>query len=548
MIAFLLCISVLPFLMGSWILCFRKNNGSGKQEKLPLTELYAAGVMLLFAVGELAGCVVIKLDGNFAMYKGIFGGLTAAALCVCVIVGRKTLARIPEELVQRVRNFFGVFTGKDNVQKFVTVCLVLLVLLHVAGYFIYVPDVGSDVTAETVHVTDVTGTVFAYNPVTGTQMEHGVYPIYKLASLPFLYTLIVQLTGMQTGLLLFYVIPVWALLVSFALAVNWAGILFPERKDMSSRFLLLYLLLLTFGDYADGTFAYGLLHGAWKGAVVACAIAVPFGFCMAYHIFAEKQWFYGGAGVLPALAGFVYARPLFAPRLMFASSDEVFHEWALLFLAVLALCLVRERRKQNFKKREVICLAFVLFTGVIVGSPLTLLALAYVGTMLAGSVSERKKSRSILAGLAVIICLAGTVLPFNADTIKKQYIPRESLEVQKRIDELAAKLGQVCLVAPEAVMEQARILNAQVCLPYGKDMWHEDCNREVADTYTEAQELLYQQMKTDYLQPDTAAVMAKEAGCNLLVLREVMSEDTMRQGGWQQAEDVTGYAVYFRGQ
>lgn len=548
MIAFLLCVAVLPFLAGSWILCFRKNSGEKNQERLPLAEIYAAGVMLLFALGELAGCVVIKLDGSFAMYKKVFGALGAAALCVSVLLGRKTLKRIPSELGQRVRDFFGGFTDKDNARKFVTGCVILLLLFHIAGYFIYVPDVGSDVTVETVHVTDVTGTVFQYNPVTGTQMEHGVYPVYKLASLPLLYTLIVQLTGMQTNLMLFYVIPVWVILVSFALTVNWASVLFPERKDMRGRFLLLYLLLITFGDYADGTFAYGLLHGAWKGAVVACALAVPFGFCMVYHIFAEKQWIYGGAGVLLALAGFLFARPLFVPRIMFASSDEAFHEWALLFLAVLALCLVRERRKQSFKKREVICLAFVLFTGVIVGSPLTLFALAYVGTLLTGTVSERKKSRSILAGLIVIICLAGTVLPLNADTIKKQYIPQESLEVQKRINELAVQLKQVCLAAPEDVMEQARILNAQVCLPYGKDMWHEDCNREVADTYTEAQELLYQQMKTDYLQPDTAAAMAKEAGCNVLVLREVMSEDAMRQGGWQQAEDVTGYAVYFRGQ
>lgn len=548
MIVFLLCALVLPLLMGSGILCFGKNSDKEKQERLPLAEVYAAGVMLLFAVGELAGCVVIKLDGSFAMYKMVFGVLTAAALCVSAIIGRKTLRRMPAELVQRVRNFIGVFTDKDNVQKFVTVCVILLLLLHIAGYFIYVPDVGSDVTVETVHVTGVTGTVFRYNPVTGMQMEHGVYPIYKLASLPLLYTLITQLTGMRTNLLLFYVIPVWVILVSFSLVVNWASVLFPERKDMRSRFLLLYLLLLTFGDYADGTFAYGLLHGAWKGAVVACAIAVPFGCCMVYHIFAEKQWFYGGIGAFLSLAGFVFARPLFVPGIMFASTDEVFHEWALLFLAVLTLCLVRERRKQSFKKREVICLAAVLFTGVIVGNPLTLLALAYVGTMLTGAVSERKKSRSVLAGLIVIICLSGTVLPFCADVMKKQYIPQESLEVQKRIDELASQLGQVCLVAPEDVMERARILNDNVCLPYGKDMWHEDCNREVADTYTEAQELLYQQMKTDYLQPDTAAAMAKEAGCNLLVLREVMSEDAMRQGGWQQAEDVTGYAVYYRGQ
>lgn len=546
MVIFFVCAAVLPFLTGSWIGCLRKNNGKEKRERLSLAEVYAAGVMTIFAVGELAGCIVIKMDGDFVLFRGIFVTMLLAMACVSAVIGRKVLREIPAELGQRIRGFLSEFKGNDTAQKFMTGFIVLLLLLHITGYFIYVPDVGSDVTVETVHVTDMTGTVFQYNPVTGTPMEHGVYPIYKLASLPLLYTLISQFAGIETEQLVFYAIPVWVLLVSLALAVNWASVLFPERKGLRSRFLLLYMMLITFGDYADGTFAYGILHGAWKGAVVACAIAVMFGSCMVYRMLTERQWFYGGAGALLALVGIVYARPLFVPGIMFGSAEECFHEWALLFLAVLAAALVRERKKQSWKKREAVCFAIALFTGLIVGNPLTLLALSYAGVLLTDTVQERRKSRFVMAGLIVVICLSGTVLPFYSDVMKKQYIPRERIEVQQRIDELTEQIGQVCLAAPEDVMEQARILNAKVCLPYGKDMWHEDCNREVADTYTEAQELLYQQMKTDYLQPDTAAVMAKEAGCNLLVMREAMSEDAMRQGGWQQAEEVTGYAVYYR--
>lgn len=548
MAIFFLCAAVLPFLTGSWIICLRKNNSKEKRERMSLTEIYTAGVLTTFGVGELAGCIVIKMDGDFALFRELFLALLLAAVCVSVIVGRKTLKEMPAELGQRIRAFLPEFTDKDTSQKVMTGFIALLLVLHIAGYFVYVPAVGGDVTVETVHVTDTTGTVFQYNPVTGMQMEHGVYPVYKLASLPLLYTLISQFTGMTAQQLLFYVIPIWVLLVSFALTANWASVLFPERKGLRSCFLLLYMLLITFGDYADGTFAYGILHGAWKGTVVAGAIAALFGSCMAYRMLTEKQWLYGGAGALLALVGIVYARPLFAPRIMYASSEEDFREWALLFLAVFAVALVRERKKQSWKKREAVCFGLALLTGLIVGSPLTLLALSYAGVMLTDAVAERRKSRSVMAGLVVVICLSGTVLPFYSDVMKKQYISQESIQVQERIDELTDQLGRVCLAAHEDVMEQARILNAKVCLPYGKDMWHEDCNREVADTYTEAQELLYQQMKTDYLQPDTAAVMAKEAGCNLLVLREEMSEDAMCQGGWQQAEEVTGYAVYYRGQ
>ena len=53
-------------------------------------------------------------------------------------------------------------------------------------------------------------------------------------------------------------------------------------------------------------------------------------------------------------------------------------------------------------------------------------------------------------------------------------------------------------------------------------------------------------MKVDYKQPDTIAAMAVDLQCDILVLREKMSEDAMRRYGWQDAGDVTGYAVYCR--
>ena len=40
------------------------------------------------------------------------------------------------------------------------------------------------------------------------------------------------------------------------------------------------------------------------------------------------------------------------------------------------------------------------------------------------------------------------------------------------------------------------------------------------------------------------AALASGLGCDILVLRERMSDDAMRQYGWQETEKVPGYAVY----
>ena len=57
---------------------------------------------------------------------------------------------------------------------------------------------------------------------------------------------------------------------------------------------------------------------------------------------------------------------------------------------------------------------------------------------------------------------------------------------------------------------------------------------------------MFEQMKTDYMQPDTIAAMAAEMHCNILVMRECMSEEMLIRGGWKEAEEVTGYAVYYK--
>ena len=150
--------------------------------------------------------------------------------------------------------------------------------------------------------------------------------------------------------------------------------------------------------------------------------------------------------------------------------------------------------------------------------------------------------------------MAGTVLPFHGNALKKWHISEADLEIQDKITQYAGNYeGTVMLVAPEHVMEQARLQNDNIILPYGKDLWYgftwygkKSCNQEIADVYTEKEVMLYEQMKVDYKQPDTMAALVSETDCRLLVLREEMSEEAKAQYGWHMAEKTEGYAIYYK--
>ena len=61
--------------------------------------------------------------------------------------------------------------------------------------------------------------------------------------------------------------------------------------------------------------------------------------------------------------------------------------------------------------------------------------------------------------------MAGTVLPFHGNALKKWHVSEADLEIQDKITQYAGNYeGTVMLVAPEHVMEQARLQNDNIIL------------------------------------------------------------------------------------
>lgn len=539
MILFLLCVTVLPVLPGLTFMRLKKEK-----ESIALTECYLFGLLFLFLLAEAAACAAIKLESGFSEYCRMFG-IAAASCSLLSLVGNLNTAK---GLLFRIR---GVFSGsqenrkKWKRQRLQYLIIALLISLQLAGYFLYTPDTGRDTMAETVSATLLTDTVFSYNPVTGQVLRYGMYPLYKFASLPLLYSALGRLCGLAPTDLLFFAVPLWIVLVFSALLYLWSGALFEEQKEKRNLFLIFSGLLLVLGDGEKTSFAYSLLHGGWKGGTLAAAIIVPFGIYIIWQMMVRKEWIYGAVGIFLTACGIVFARPMFWPDSFAFTADDSGKTWGILFLALLSLYLIREKTKKKWKKREVILLSFALLTGLISGSALLILAAAYVGTCIWSVAEEWKCGGKVFAGFVIFICLTGTIYPFGSDAVKRWQIPQAEKELQDKIEALAETYkGEVMLLAPDCVMEQVRIQNGKILLPYGKDLWYENCNREIADVYTDEELVLHEQMKKNDIQPDAIAAMASQLHCNMLVLPESMTTEAMLRHGWKETEAADGYTIY----
>ena len=100
--------------------------------------------------------------------------------------------------------------------------------------------------------------------------------------------------------------------------------------------------------------------------------------------------------------------------------------------------------------------------------------------------------------------------------------------------------------APDALAERLRLRNGRIMLPYGKDIWQEACNREIADVYSAEVMGLWQQMQAEDTDPELIAAMATDMPCNILVLGESMEHDTAIRYGWQEAACYDIGVVYTR--
>lgn len=184
--------------------------------------------------------------------------------------------------------------------------------------------------------------------------------------------------------------------------------------------------------------------------------------------------------------------------------------------------------------------------------------------------------RTVLAGLllAVILFLSGNMgnSAWDMDTAEK-----EKLQAQKAVELLGEEGAEnllaesICLWAPREILEYARMLDGNITLLYGRNMWDKALGAYSYDTYDISEELLYlwmeqaagrevpegyvsQEAVESLAETDAVAcvTLAIQKGANRILLPGGLAEDELagiKEYFGQQIRDIRElddyYLLYF---
>lgn len=238
-----------------------------KKEK-DIAALYIEGFLFFFCMAGVLVLPLIKWRMHFTLYCVIL------AVCAGVIIltgGFFLLADLRRKKDKKPK------PQKKGIVPFYLAGLVFAALIF--SFYQFEPSIGADMTAETVFTTLQTNTLFEYNPATGSKLEIGIYPQSKLMIMPVIYSVLYRMSRTDMQFFLYQLIPILIVGLNYMVIWKWSALLFPaeqeEGRERRGLFLLFYGLLVLFGDYLSMTYAYRLLHEAWKGESIFAVIVIP---------------------------------------------------------------------------------------------------------------------------------------------------------------------------------------------------------------------------------------------------------------------------------
>lgn len=135
-----------------------------------------------------------------------------------------------------------------------------------------------DMTAETVESFLETDGIYRVNPLTGQAYQAGVPFRIRILGLPTLYGIICRVFGLQAAELVWTLVPLYVLLLSYLAYWTLAETFFAGKKNIEKRLLFMALVAAVFcvGDYLYGLDGFGLLHCGYRGVTIRNGILLPY--------------------------------------------------------------------------------------------------------------------------------------------------------------------------------------------------------------------------------------------------------------------------------
>lgn len=166
-------------------------------------------------------------------------------------------------------------TAYTRYSHLITLLFVLVLLQAVWNILLHEPYRGNDITMETVQTIMREGYNYTSNPLTGMPDTAGAPTRWKILVLPFVYATICDVTGIAPATVVFELVPMVVLLVSYLIYLELAKVIFAESPYKQCVFMLSLVIARWFGDYLAGTESALVLHSGYEGDAIRVAILLP---------------------------------------------------------------------------------------------------------------------------------------------------------------------------------------------------------------------------------------------------------------------------------
>lgn len=280
-----ICMILVTIVTGGGILAVL--YGKKQESTFPFADALLLGAIAMVGTAGAAHICAVAAKLSFSAAVKIFSGLTAVLFLAALTFVFVRYFRAGGNEDRKQKNQLKTLNRLSGKLSPLSVLLMLLVLSQAvyiaAGGRVYL---GGDMTVETVESFFYTDGIYRVNPMTGSAYQGGIPLRLEILCLPTLYGALSRLSGLESQLVVWTVMPLMTILLSYSAFFCLGRCLFPTDRKKRELFMVAVALLFWAGGYHYVVDGFGVLYSGFRGTVIRNVVLMPYLLSLCFR----KRW------------------------------------------------------------------------------------------------------------------------------------------------------------------------------------------------------------------------------------------------------------------
>ena len=251
--------------------------GKKQDSTFSFTDTLPLGAVAVVGTAGAAHICAVAAKLSFTAAVKIFCGLTAvlflAALTFISVRYFRTRRNAGLKQTMQIKPLDKLSEKISPLSVFFVLLVLSQIVYIAAGGGVYL---GGDMTVETVESFFYTDGIYQVNPMTGAAYQGGIPLRLEILCLPTLYGALSRLSGLSPRLVVWTVVPLMTLILSYSAFSCLGRCLFPADRKKREIFMVAVALLLWVGGYHFVMDGFGALYGGFRGTVIRNVVLMPY--------------------------------------------------------------------------------------------------------------------------------------------------------------------------------------------------------------------------------------------------------------------------------